>query len=83
MGEYACFLESFSSAPRLHFFIFTLHVDGTHSSLSVILETDAAAIASRVSRPKPDASDIVINEETLLFAYNKVKTAVQQRVAQL
>lgn len=35
---------------------------------SIILETDAAAIASRVTRPKPDSTDIVINEQTLLNA---------------
>lgn len=34
----------------------------------IILETDAAAIASRVTRPKPDTTDIVINEQTLLNA---------------
>lgn len=38
------------------------------SNPSVILETDAAAIASRVTRPKPDSTDIVINEQTLLNA---------------
>jgi hypothetical protein len=31
----------------------------------IILETDAAAIASRVSRPRADTTDIVINEETV------------------
>lgn len=35
---------------------------------SIILETDAAAIAARVSRPKADTTDIVINEQTLLSA---------------
>jgi len=34
----------------------------------IILETDAAAIAARVSRPKADATDIVINEQTLMNA---------------
>jgi hypothetical protein len=34
----------------------------------IILETDAAAIAGRVSRPKADTTDIVINEQTLLNA---------------
>jgi hypothetical protein len=37
---------------------------------SIILETDPIAIASRVSRPKPDAgvnlSEITINEQTLM-----------------
>lgn len=31
----------------------------------VILETDAAAIAARVSRPRADTTDIVINEQTV------------------
>jgi hypothetical protein len=31
----------------------------------IILETDAAAIASRVSRPRADTTDIVINEQTV------------------
>ena len=34
----------------------------------IILETDAAAIAARVSRPKADTTDIVINEQTLMNA---------------
>jgi hypothetical protein len=34
----------------------------------IILETDGTAIASRVSRPKADASDIVINEQTIMNA---------------
>jgi len=29
------------------------------------LETDAAAIAARVSRPRADTTDIVINEQTV------------------
>lgn len=37
-------------------------------SSRIILETDAAAIAGRVTRPKPDTTDIVINEQTLLNA---------------
>jgi hypothetical protein len=41
------------------------------------------AIAARVSRPKADASDIVINEETLLSAYNTVKGKIQQRMASM
>lgn len=34
----------------------------------IILETDGTAIASRVSRPKADTSDIVINEQTIMNA---------------
>jgi len=34
----------------------------------IILETDGAAIASRVSRPRTDTTDIVINEQTIMNA---------------
>lgn len=49
----------------------------------VIVETDAAAIASRVSRPKADSTEIVINEQTLMNAYMTVKEKMQQRIGQL
>ncbi|KAI0090832.1 coatomer protein [Irpex rosettiformis] len=49
----------------------------------VIVETDSAAIASRVSRPKADTTEIVINEQTLMSAYLTVKDKVQQRIQQL
>ncbi|RSH93785.1 Golgi-to-ER vesicle coat component [Saitozyma podzolica] len=49
----------------------------------IILETDAAAIAARVSRPKADTTDIVINEQTLLSAYSTLKERVTQRIGQL
>jgi hypothetical protein len=63
-------------APRSHH---------TADSPSIILETDAAAIAARVSRPKADTTDIVINEQTLLSAcewfagsvYTPVAAAIQ------
>ncbi|OJT06496.1 hypothetical protein TRAPUB_2655 [Trametes pubescens] len=55
----------------------------TECSLSVIVETDSTTIASRVSRPKADTSDIVINEQTLLNAYQTVKEKMQQRIGQL
>jgi hypothetical protein len=61
---------------------FSRYVIRIDPSLSVILETDSAAIASRVSRPKADTTDIVLNEETIMFAYNTVKNKVQQRMAQ-
>ncbi|WVQ76538.1 hypothetical protein IAR50_006208 [Cryptococcus sp. DSM 104548] len=48
----------------------------------VILETDAAAIASRVSRPRPDTTDIVINEQTLMSAYTSIRDKVSQRIQQ-
>ncbi|WWC69126.1 uncharacterized protein I206_103062 [Kwoniella pini CBS 10737] len=49
----------------------------------IILETDAAAIAARVSRPKADSTDIVINEQTLLNAYTSFRDKVSQRIQQL
>lgn len=48
----------------------------------IILETDSTAIASRVSRPKADTTEIVINEQTLMNAYQTVKERVQQRIGQ-
>ena len=51
--------------------------------LRIIVETDATTIASRVSRPKADTSEIVINEQTLMNAYLTVKDKVQQRIGQL
>ncbi|KZT05413.1 coatomer protein [Laetiporus sulphureus 93-53] len=49
----------------------------------IILETDPAAIASRVSRPKADTTEIVINEQTIMQAYMTVKEKMQQRIGQL
>ncbi|WWC89689.1 uncharacterized protein L201_004614 [Kwoniella dendrophila CBS 6074] len=49
----------------------------------IILETDAAAIAARVSRPKADTTDIVINEQTLMNAYTSFRDKVSQRIQQL
>ncbi|KZP12994.1 snare-like protein [Athelia psychrophila] len=49
----------------------------------IIVETDSTAIASRVSRPKADTTEIVINEQTLLSAYQTVKEKMQQRIGQL
>ncbi|KAF7797162.1 hypothetical protein EIP86_008354 [Pleurotus ostreatoroseus] len=49
----------------------------------VVVETDSTAIASRVSRPKADTTEIVINEQTLMSAYLTVKDKVQQRIGQL
>ena len=48
--------------------------------LSIILDTDAAAIASRVSKPRPDMTEIVINEQTIMNAYQTVKEKMQQRM---
>ncbi|KAI0076522.1 coatomer protein [Panus rudis PR-1116 ss-1] len=49
----------------------------------VIVETDATTIASRVSRPRADTTEIVINEQTLLSAYQTVREQVKQRIGQL
>ncbi|CAL1711448.1 unnamed protein product [Somion occarium] len=49
----------------------------------VIVETDSTTIASRVSRPKADTTEIVINEQTLMNAYQTVKEKMQQRIGQL
>ncbi|EIN06421.1 coatomer protein [Punctularia strigosozonata HHB-11173 SS5] len=49
----------------------------------IIVETDSAAIASRVSRPRADTTEIVINEQTLLSAYQTVKERVAQQIGKL
>ena len=49
----------------------------------IIVETDSTTIASRVSRPRADTTEIVINEQTLLSAYQTVKEKMQQRIGQL
>ncbi|TFK66048.1 coatomer protein [Pluteus cervinus] len=49
----------------------------------IIVDTDATAIASRVSRPKADTTEIVINEQTIMSAYQTVKEKMQQRIGQL
>ena len=43
------------------------------------LDNDTAAIASGVSRPRPDTMEIVTNEQTILSAYQTVKEKMQQR----
>ena len=49
----------------------------------IIVETDSTAIASRVSRPKADTTEIIINEQTIMSAYQTVKEKMQQRIGQL
>ncbi|KAF8339353.1 coatomer protein [Amanita rubescens] len=49
----------------------------------IIVDTDSTAIASRVSRPRPDTTEIVINEQTIMSAYQTVKEKMQQRIGQL
>jgi hypothetical protein len=51
--------------------------------LRIIVDTDSTAIASRVSRPRPDTTEIVINEQTIMSAYQTVKEKMQQRIGQL
>jgi coatomer subunit zeta len=45
---------------------------------SVIVETDSTAIASRVSRQTANTSDLVLNEQSILSAYQTVKERVQR-----
>ncbi|KAF9236202.1 Longin-like domain-containing protein [Melanogaster broomeanus] len=49
----------------------------------IIVETDSTTIASRVSRPRADTTEIVINEQTIMNAYQTVREKVQQRIQQL
>ena len=51
--------------------------------LRIIVETDPTTIASRVSRPRADTTEIVINEQTIMNAYQTVKEKMQQRIGQL
>jgi hypothetical protein len=48
----------------------------------IIVETDPTTIASRVSRPRADTTEIVINEQTIMNAYQTVKEKMQQRIGQ-
>ncbi len=50
---------------------------------SVIVETDSNTIASRVSRPRTDPTEIVINEQTIANAYMTIKEKVAQRISSL
>ena len=45
------------------------------------METDSTTIASRVSRPKADTTEIVINEQTIMNAYQTMKEKMTQRIA--
>jgi hypothetical protein len=49
----------------------------------IIVDTDPAAIASRVSRPRADTTEIIINEQTIMSAYQTVKEKMAQRIGQL
>ncbi|EGF98397.1 uncharacterized protein MELLADRAFT_73607 [Melampsora larici-populina 98AG31] len=53
----------------------------------IILETDAVAIASRVSRPKADVggvnlADITINEQTIMQAFSTLRDKAAQKILQ-
>ena len=51
--------------------------------IRIIVDTDSAAIASRVSRARPDVTEIQINEQTIMNAYQTVRDRVAQRIGQL
>jgi len=59
----------------------TLALDETVDD-GIILETDSTAIASRVSRPRPDPTELPINEQTLMSAYSSLRDRVTQRILQ-
>ncbi|KAE8224679.1 hypothetical protein CF319_g2472 [Tilletia indica] len=59
----------------------TLALDETVDD-GIILETDSTAIASRVSRPRPDPTELPINEQTLMSAYSTLRDRVTQRILQ-
>ncbi|KIY65367.1 snare-like protein [Cylindrobasidium torrendii FP15055 ss-10] len=61
--------------------VFLLCLDETIDD-GIIMDTDSTAIASRVSRPRPDTTDIVINEQTIMNAYQTVKERMVQRIGQ-
>ena len=54
-----------------------------HIRFRIIVETDSTTIASRVSRPRANTTEIVINEQSIMNAYQTVKEKMQQRIAQL
>ncbi|KLO09701.1 coatomer protein [Schizopora paradoxa] len=49
----------------------------------VIVETDSSTIASRVSRPRTDPTEIVINEQTLTTAFSTIRDRVAQRISSM
>jgi len=48
----------------------------------IVVETDSTTIASRVSRPRADTTEIIINEQTIMSAYQTMKEKMQQRINQ-
>lgn len=61
--------------------VFTIS-DVTTAARRIILETDSTTVSSRVSRPRPDATEIQINEQTIMNAYSNLKERVTQRILQ-
>lgn len=49
----------------------------------ILLETDSAAIANRVTRPRPDTLEVQINEQTLRNAYTNFRDKITQRLGGL
>jgi NhaP-type Na+/H+ or K+/H+ antiporter len=64
---------------------YSFHATRSVSNLPsrIIVDTDPAAIASRVSRPRADTTEIIINEQTIMSAYQTVKEKMAQRIGQL
>lgn len=53
----------------------------TMPPLSIILDTDSTALASRVSRSKADTTEIVINEQTVMNALQIMGERVRGQIA--
>jgi len=70
-----------ASPPRVLSACYELTSVFSRSLYSIIVETDSTTIASRVSRPKADTTEIVINEQTIMNAYQTVKEKMAQRIA--
>ena len=49
----------------------------------IIVGMDSTTIASRLSRPTADATEIIINEHTIMSAYQAVKQKMPRRIGQL
>ncbi|EDP41589.1 hypothetical protein MGL_4138 [Malassezia globosa CBS 7966] len=49
----------------------------------VILETDSAAVANRVTRTRPDTIEVQLNEQTFMNAYTNFRDKVAQRLSGL
>ena len=69
------------NVPRSSSVFYELTAGIPHPVYSIIVETDSTTIASRVSRPKADTTEIVINEQTIMNAYQTMKEKMTQRIA--